>query len=159
MDWNGLNNQPGCQLPKGQTTQGGGMGFRSCQEISCSGRGERAHKPQIFLIWHFNHHPPYPHSLCRKSAQVLFIQLAFKLPIFNWFWTNINHNARFLFTIAERAVAERFGNWNESIVLSRLLLSNMEKYLCLAKTVLLQHLCMQHKQSLCNLCHCLLIWY
>ena len=100
-----------------------------------------------------------PTVCVERVSQVLFIQLAFKLPIFNWFWTNINHNARFLFTIAERAVAERFGNWNESIVLSRLLLSNMEKYLCLAKTVLLQHLCMQHKQSLCNLCHCLLIWY
>ena len=100
-----------------------------------------------------------PTVCVERVTQVLFIQLAFKLPIFNWFWTNINHNARFLFTIAERAVAERFGNWNESIVLSRLLLSNMEKYLCLAKTVLLQHLCMQHKQSLCNLCHCLLIWY
>ena len=97
-----------------------------------------------------------PTVCVERVIQVLFIQLAFKLPIFNWFWTNINHNARFLFTIAERAVAERFGNWNES---SRLLLSNMEKYLCPAKTVLLQHLCMQHKQSLCNLCHCLLIWY
>ena len=97
-----------------------------------------------------------PTVCVKRVTQVLFIQLAFKLPIFNWFWTNINHNARFLFTIAERAVAERFGNWNES---SRLLLSNMEKYLCPAKTVLLQHLCMQHKQSLCNLCHCLLIWY
>ena len=54
---------------------------------------ERAHKPQIFLMWHFNHHPPYPTVCVERVTQVLFIQLAFKLPIFNWFWTNINHNA------------------------------------------------------------------